>query len=154
MAEHTKNLNIQDLGRFLRHRRTAKSIGLRGAAVEAGVSFNTLARVERGHVPDLETFARLARWLGRSPADFLGGEAVTADSTPDVIETHLRDDPALSPEAAGRIAGIVREFYGEFAKPSEVIACHLRAASTFTPEASVLFAELLREMYDVLLTED
>jgi transcriptional regulator with XRE-family HTH domain len=111
--------------------------------------------VEKGHVPDIETFSRLANWLGRSPADFLGQESVTSDSTPDVIEAHLRGDPALSKEAAGRIAGIVREFYAQLASSKEVaIACHLRAASTFSPEASVLFSGLLREMHDALLAED
>ena len=119
------------------------------------MSFNTFARVEKGHVPDIETFGRLAHWVGRSPADFLGQASITSDSTPDVIETHLRGDPALSSDAAGRIAGIVREFYDQLARPTEVaVACHLRAASTFKPEASALFAELLREMHDALLAEE
>ena len=155
MTERAKVLRIEDLARLLRDRRDTKGIGLRTAAGEAGVSFNTLARVERGHVPDIETFSRLARWLGRSPADFLGQRSITSDSTPDVIEAHLRGDSALSSDAAGRIAGIVREFYDQLASPAEVaIACHLRAASTFRPEASQLFANLLKEMRDALLAGD
>jgi transcriptional regulator with XRE-family HTH domain len=139
----------------VKDRRDTKELGLRAAAKEAGVSFNTLARVEKGHVPDIETFSRLARWIGRAPADFFDQGSITADSTPDLIEAHLRGDSALSPEAAGRIAGIVREFYQQLARPAEVAtACHLRAASTFAPEASVLLAELLREMHDALLAED
>ena len=150
--EHAGVFSGEYLAKLLRDRRMTKGIGLRAAAAEMGVSFNTLARVEKGHVPDIETFSRLARWLGRSPADFLGEGSVTSDSTPDVIEAHLRGDPALSSAAAGRIAGIVREFYDELARPTEVaVACHLRAASTFRPEASALFAELLQEMYAALL---
>ena len=119
------------------------------------MSFNTFARVEKGHIPDIETFTRLARWVGHSPADFLEQGSVTSDSTPDVIEAHLRRDSALSSDAAGRIAGIVREFYDQLAKPAEVAtACHLRAASTFKPEASALFATLLREMRESLVAED
>ncbi len=119
------------------------------------MSFNTLARVEAGHVPDIETFSRLARWVGCSPADFFGTGSTTAESTPDVIETHLRSDSALSADAAGRIAGIVREAYDLLAQPKDVaVACHFRAASTFKPEASALFAELLQQMHDVLLNED
>ena len=140
MTEHAAVLKVEDLARLLRDRRGTKGIGLRAAAKEAGISFNTLARVENGHIPDIETFSRLARWLGRSPADFLGQGSVTSDSTPDVIEGHLRGDPALSSDAAGRIAGIVREFYDQLARPTDVaIACHLRSASLFKPEASALF---------------
>ena len=155
MGDPAPILTIHDLGRLLKDRRRTKGIGLRAAAEQSGVSFNTLSRVEKGHVPDLETFSRLARWIGRSPADFLDQGSVTPDSTPDRIEAHLRGDPALSSVAAGRIAGMVREFYSQLAKPDEVaVACHLRAASTFTPEASALFSELLREMHDALVNEE
>ena len=155
MGDPAPILTIQDLGRLLKDRRKTKGIGLRTAAEQSGVSFNTLSRVERGHVPDLETFTRVARWIGRSPADFLGQVSVTPDSTPDRIEAHLRGDRALSPVAAGRIAGIVREFYSQLAKPAEVaVACHLRAASTFTPETSALFSELLQQMHNALVNEE
>ena len=120
-----------------------------------GVAFNTLARVERGHIPDIETFGRLARWLGRSPADFFGQGSASPESTPDAIEAHLRGDPALTPQAAERIAGIVREFYDSLARPAEVaVAYHLRAAPTMKPEASAIFTEVLTEMHDALLAED
>lgn len=155
MATDDEILKPEDLSKFLKNQRDTRGIGLRTAAQEAGVSFNTLARVERGHVPDIETFGRLAAWVGRSPADFLGQARIRSDSTPDQIEISLRGDPALSPEAAQRISGIVREFYDQLAKPGEVaIACHLRAASTFSPEASELFSELLSEMHEALLNED
>ena len=155
MAYRAQDLKIEDLAGLLRDRRETKGIGLRAAAAEAGVSFNTLARVENGHVPDIETFSRLARWVGRSPSDFLGQRSVTSDSTPDVIEAHLRGDLALSSEAAQRIAGIVREFYDQLATPEEVAtACHLRAASTFEPDASALLADLIKEMHDALHVEN
>lgn len=154
MADRAQDLKIDDLAGLLRDRRETKGIGLRAAAAEAGVSFNTLARVENGHVPDLETFSRLAGWLGRSPSEFLGQGSVTPDSTPDVIEAHLRGDPALSSDAAQRIAGMVREFYDQLAMPEEVaLACLLRAAPTFKPEASALLADLIREMHDALHAE-
>lgn len=155
MTTQLDGLKPEDLAKILRDRRETKGIGLRAAAEEAGVSFNTFARVEKGHVPDIETFGRLARWVGRSAADFLGQESITSDSTPDVIEAHLRGDPALSSDAAVRISGIVREFYGQLAKPTDVaVACHLRAASTFKPEASALFPDIVQDMYDALLVEE
>ena len=155
MAGTAEILKIEHLAELLKNRRQTRGIGLRAAAAEARVSFNTLARVEAGHVPDIETFSRLAHWVGRSPADFFGTGSITAESTPDVIETHLLSDSALSADAAERIAAIVREAYGLLAQPKEVaVACHLRAAGAFRPKASTLFAELLQEMHDALLAED
>ena len=155
MGQPGQNLRVGDLAKLLRDRRATKGLGLRAAAEEAGVSFNTLARVERGHVPDIETFSRMARWVGRSPADFLGPGRVTLDSTPEVIETHLRGDPALSADAADAIAGLVRQLYDRLAEPTEVAtAFHLRSASTFKPEASALLAELLVEMNRALAKEE
>ena len=154
MRRHGEILRVEDLAKLLRDRRATKGLGLRGAAAEAGVSFNTLARVERGHIPDIETFSRIARWVGRSPADFLESRSVTSDSTPELIEAHLRGDPALSSDAAEAIAGMVKELYDRLARPAEVAtAFHLRAASTFRPEASLLLAELLSEMHHALLDE-
>lgn len=155
MEKQAEILMVDDLAKLLKDRRDMRGVGLRTAAGEAGVSFNTFARVEKGHVPDIATFSRLAHWVGRSPADFFGHGSTTPDSTPDLIDAHLRGDAALSPDAASRIATIVREFYDQLAKPAEVaVACHLRAASTFKPEASKLFEELLREMRDALLAKD
>lgn len=155
MRRQGQTLRVEDLAKLLRDRRATKGLGLRGAAEEAGVSFNTLARVEKGHVPDIETFSRIARWIGRSPADFLERGSVTSDSTPEVIEAHLRGDPALSSEAAEAIAGLVKQLYDRLAEPADVAtAFHLRAASTFTPEASALFAELLSEMHQALLGKE
>lgn len=155
MRRQGKTLRVQDLGKLLRDRRVTKGLALRGAAEEAGVSFNTLARVERGHVPDIETFSRLARWVGRSPAEFLERESVTSDSTPELIEAHLRSDPALSADAAEAIAGVVKELYDRLARPADAAtAFHLRAAATFRPEASTLFAELLCAMHRAILEEN
>ncbi len=39
------------------------SQGLRAIATELGISASTLSRIERGHTPDIETFARLCQWL-------------------------------------------------------------------------------------------
>ena len=154
MRRQGQTLRVDDLAKLLRDRRATKGVGLRAAAEEAGVSFNTLARVEKGHVPDIETFSRIARWVGRSPADFLEPASVTSDSTPELIEAHLRGDPALSSAAAEAIAGLVRQLYDQLAEPEVATAFHLRAAPTFTPEASELFGDLLSEMHQALLGEE
>lgn len=149
-----EQLQVSDLARLVAAHRKARKLTLRPAADECGVSFNTLARVEKGHIPDLETFTRLAKWIGRSPAEFFGEGDIAPTHTPDVIETHLRGDPALTDSAADAIAGMVREFYERLSEPRDVTACHLKAASTLKPEASVLLGELLMEMRDGLAAEE
>jgi transcriptional regulator with XRE-family HTH domain len=138
-------LQVSDLARLVRAHRNENRLSLRAAAKDSGVSFNTLARVEKGHVPDLETFTRLAEWIGVSPARFFGDAKVRPASTPDEIEVHLLTDPALSEDAAKEIAGIVRQFYRRLAEP-EATAFHLRAATTFKPEAARLLGEILVEL--------
>ena len=147
-------LQVSDLARLVSAHRQSRKLSLRAAAAESGISFNTLARVEKGHVPDIETFTRLAKWLGRSPADFFAEGSVTPDFTPDIIEAHLRGDPALSEEATQAIASMVREFYTQLSEPKDVTACHLRAAASFKPEASTLLADILMEMRDNLVAEE
>lgn len=137
-------LDIGELGSLVRRRRGA--LGLRQAAGEAGVSFNTLSRVERGHQPDMATFLRIVGWLGIDPARFFGPSEIRFDPTPDIVAQHLRHDPALSDEAARQIAELVRTMYTSLAKPPLELAFHLRAAHTFKPEAADLLADLLQEM--------
>lgn len=65
-------LSIDELGRLIAAKRGSR--GVRAAATEVGVGHATLSRVENGHMPDLETFAKICRWLQRDPSEFLGLE--------------------------------------------------------------------------------
>jgi DNA-binding Xre family transcriptional regulator len=56
------------LARDLQRGRSGRS--MREVAPEIGSSIATLSRVERGKSCDLETFARLCRWLDKSPARY------------------------------------------------------------------------------------
>jgi len=47
------------------------------------VSAPTLSRVEKGNLPDLETFARLCKWLNVSPDEFVI-DAPTPQSGPEL----------------------------------------------------------------------
>ena len=140
------SLDISELGALIKARRKEHETSLRDAAHEAGVSFNTLSRVERGHVPDMSTFRRLATWLGVDPGRFFEPTELRFDPTPDLVAQHLRHDPALSDEAAEQIADIVRSMYMSLANPPLELAMHLRAAHTFKPAAADLLADLLQEM--------
>lgn len=46
------------------------NINLREAAKQSMVSPATLSRIENSKLPDIETFARLTIWLGKSPSSY------------------------------------------------------------------------------------
>lgn len=145
---------IADLGTLVARRRAELELSLREASQASGVPVATLARIERGRTPDLDTFRRVIRWLG-VPAERFFSSTERTQNTATVIAEHLRADPALSAEAAERIAGIVHDLYDTLAAPSgRRLAVHLRAAKTFTPSALQLLVELLDEMQLTLETSD
>lgn len=148
-------LRVEDLGALIKERRSKEGLSLREAAEQAEVSFNTLARVERGHIPDLANFRRIVAWLGVSPDRFFEPPQRRWESTPDIIAMHLQADPHLSHEAAQRIAMIVRDLYSVLVRQEENrLALHLRAARTFDPRAANLLARLLTGMERALASED
>ena len=63
-------LDLSDLGRLVLAERTRRGMSLRDAALAIGIPFNTLARVEKGHVPDLPKFKRLVEWCGADIKQF------------------------------------------------------------------------------------
>jgi transcriptional regulator with XRE-family HTH domain len=143
--------SLSNLGAILKARRREKRLSLRDLADETGVSFNTLSRVERGHVPDLKTFQRIVDWLEMPAETFL--DADDATTTPRTIARHLLADRRLSPEAAHRIAAIVEEMYDSLTGERPAVAVHLRSAKTFTPRAGALLAEVLDDMQSTLIDE-
>jgi transcriptional regulator with XRE-family HTH domain len=140
---------LGELGQLVSQRRAELGLSLREASGLAGVPVATLSRVEQGRTPDLATFQRLIEWLGVPPERFFKATERVAN-TPDAIAAHLNMDPSLSPEAADKIAGIVRDLYESLAIRERRLTVHLRAAKTFTPPAMRLFAELLAQMQEAL----
>ena len=144
-------IELSDLGRLVLAERNRRGISLREAALAIGIPFNTLARVEKGHVPDLPKFRRLVEWCGADIKQFFEIQEKTI-ATSDVIAEHLRADRDLPPEAAERIAGIVRDLYQALARP-QVAAVHLRAAKTFRPDAGRALGALLSDLNQALMEE-
>lgn len=99
---------IATLGVLVRERRGARR--LRETAREIGLSPATLMRIEAGRMPDVATFAKVCRWLGVDPGDFLGfparAEASTASSSePSLrISAHFKADRLPLPETAAALA--------------------------------------------------
>ena len=145
-----ESLTFPDLGRLLRERRKRDSLSLRQAAIEIGISFNSLARIERGRVPDVATFKRLAEWIGVSPAACFEPRQDRVTPTPAAIAAHLSADPALTEEAAERIAAIVEELYGTLVRRDTAAAFHLRAARALRTDAAALLADLIEGMQRAL----
>ena len=145
-------LGFEDLGHRVSLERKRRGMSLREAAVTTGVPFNTLARVERGHIPDLQKFKRLVEWCGLDVGAFFELQATTL-STTDLIAELLKSDRNLPNGAAEQITGIVVELYSALAQPREVSAVHLRSAKTFRMEAADVLGELLNDLYKALSEE-
>jgi transcriptional regulator with XRE-family HTH domain len=110
-SEGDPGMSLLRLGHLVRKKRGDE--GIRSVAALIQVSAATLSRVERGHVPDIETFRKICTWLEVDPNEFLGVEA------------------AAKPPAALSAAAL--------APP----AVHFRADNTFTPDAASDFAQLV-----------
>lgn len=146
-------VDIDALSTRVRQRREELGLSLRAAADQSDVPFNTLARVEKGYLPDLANFRRIVAWLGLPPEMFFQPPRLRTESTPEVIAHHLRHDPNLTDEAAGHIAGLVRELYVSLARPPGPAQVRLRAAPTFKPEASRLLGQMLQDMQRKLIAD-
>lgn len=74
-------------------------------AKQIGVSAATLSRVERGLMPDLDTFSRICRWLKVDPAEILGVKEVVVKRPAAAV--HFRKDQALRPVTAQALAEMI-----------------------------------------------
>lgn len=147
-------LAVGDLGRLVRERREDNRQSVRQAAQEAGVSFATLARVEDGNQPDFVTFMKLCAWLGRPPSSFFRPVTERPADHLDHALGHLTADPRLSPDAAHRIASVVRDLYAALAQPPEdvsVMDVHLRAAPVMRPGVPERLVGILTDMRQALV---
>jgi transcriptional regulator with XRE-family HTH domain len=146
-------VDISVLMTRVREHRETLGLSLRAAAADCDVPFSTLARVEKGHLPDLANFRRIVSWLGLAPEQFFQPPRLRTENTPEIIAHHLSRDPNLSDAAAGQIAALVRELYNSLARPRQQMQVRLRAAPTFKPEASRLLGGLLSDMQDKLAAD-
>jgi transcriptional regulator with XRE-family HTH domain len=119
-------VNTAELGSAVRRRRAQQGLSLRDVATETGVSASTLSRIENGTgKPDADNIARLAAWLDMPIERVLhhGNRTATDpkpvvyyphESTPEIVEAHLRADRHLSPETAKALSELFRVAYTQF----------------------------------------
>lgn len=125
---------------------------MRDLADEIDISFNTLSRVERGHLPELKNYERIVKWLG-APGQSLFEVPGQEPSTPELIAKHLYTDSRLDAEAASKIMALLHDMYAALAMPKPAFAVHLRSSQTFLPEAGNLLATALEDMHTALASE-
>jgi transcriptional regulator with XRE-family HTH domain len=129
MMTRSKSLvNTEELGRAIRRRRDELGLSLRDVADKTGVSASTLSRIENGTgKPDADNIARLAGWLDMPMERVLSGRNSNNDeaaaviyypheSTPEIVEAHLRADQNLTPETASALSELFRVAYTQFSR--------------------------------------
>lgn len=111
--------DVGDLGGLLRKRRIADGLTLRQlqAQLRNALSASALSRIENGATPDPKNVPAIAAWLNIPISQIAWPGQATAtsggDSTPDVVEVHLRADKKLSPIAADVLAMTFRRLYDD-----------------------------------------
>jgi transcriptional regulator with XRE-family HTH domain len=117
-------INVKELGRHISRKRVNEGLSLREVSKVTGVSPSTLSRIEtaKGFMPDAVTLARLCQWLSipiervvgthnSNKTEKLPVVYYPSESTPSIIEAHLRADPDLTPETAQALAELFRVAY-------------------------------------------
>lgn len=107
--EETRLPILEDLGRRVAKHRGTLGLGIRAAAKEIGISHPTLSRIERGHLPDLENYQRICRWLGEDAESNVMPSAGLSSSTEAsvVAEVHFRKRATVSPKTAQALAQMI-----------------------------------------------
>ena len=128
MKQNAKTLvNTEELGRAIRRKRESLKLSLRDVADKTEVSASTLSRIENGTgKPDADNIARLTKWLDVPMERILGAhqdsEAAkpvvyfARESTPEIVEAHLRADRNLTPETASALSELFRVAYNQFSR--------------------------------------
>lgn len=121
-------VNTAELGDAVHRRREQLGLSLRDVAEVTGVSASTLSRIENGTgCPNADNIARLAAWLdmpiervmhhgNRGASDPKPVVYYPHESTPEIVEAHLRADRRLTPETAKALAELFRVAYAQFSR--------------------------------------
>lgn len=93
---------LEDIGRLILEKRNKLGLGIRAAARQVGVSHATLARVEKGFLPDLENYEKIREWLGIQQANV---SAQNDNAT--IPQVHFRREKTATPETAAALARMI-----------------------------------------------
>ncbi|GAB2797834.1 transcriptional regulator with XRE-family HTH domain [Hymenobacter luteus] len=111
-------INIASLAEALQRKRDAEGLSVRAAAEQMEkVSSSTLSRIERGNLPDLDTYMRICRWLDVPPSHFAVKPVAQGDGAREsVLEkediiVHLRADKLLTPATREALITMIEVTY-------------------------------------------
>ena len=122
--QETKNqaVDVREIGDLIRARRNASTprLSLRDLQeqLDGALTASALSRIENGALPEPRNAAILATWLGIAPARLVwpgqpAAEMPKKQSTPEIVEVHLRADKKLDPVAAEVLARTFRVLYND-----------------------------------------
>jgi transcriptional regulator with XRE-family HTH domain len=98
--------SLETLGQLIVEKRGRT--GVRAAAREIGISPATLSRVENGHLPDLENFRLICKWLDVEPNRILGFSSSKRPGARGIrASVHFRKQKTSSPETAAALANLI-----------------------------------------------
>jgi transcriptional regulator with XRE-family HTH domain len=93
---------LEDMGRLILEKRNERGLGIRAAAREVGISHATLARVEKGFLPDVENFEKIRRWLGIQEDNVM-----TKTGNVSIPQVHFRREKTATPATAAALARMI-----------------------------------------------
>lgn len=101
-----KKPSLHTLGQLIVEKRG--DVGVRAAAKEIGISAATLSRVENGHLPDLQKFSLICRWLDLDPNQILGVPAShSAAPKEQQVKVQFKKKDTSSKELATALAQMI-----------------------------------------------
>lgn len=111
-------VNVKLLGEHLRRIRKERQLRLIQVHDQTGVSVASLSRIERGGSEEIAsaTLVKLCEWMQRPVEMYKDNPEVPArlrrtESTPDIVELHLRADRKLDKTTADALAAMFRAAY-------------------------------------------
>lgn len=93
---------LEDIGRLILEKRTKLGLGIRAAARAVGISHATLARVEKGFLPDLENYEKIRQWLGVQQETVM-----TQTESVGIPQVHFRREKTATPATAAALARMI-----------------------------------------------
>ena len=93
-------ISMETLVQQLKEKRGGQ--GIRRIAEQIGISPATLSRVERGNLPDLETFGKICSWLELDPAAVLNIKPAKP-----VVRVHFKKDQTVSRDTARALSDLI-----------------------------------------------
>ena len=96
-------IDLQTIGKLAREKRG--DVGIRATAKVIGISSATLSRIERGFLPDLETFGKVCKWLEIDPGEVLGVKETVSEIPK--VSVHFKKDQTIKPKTAKALADMI-----------------------------------------------